>query len=60
MSRDGVLRQFEKLARYHRATDHWCICGEYTCETLPIVGLTTSLAGCIDETRRGNSHTRNP
>lgn len=36
-SRDGILRQFEKLARYHRATDHGCICGQPNCKTLPIV-----------------------
>jgi hypothetical protein len=36
-SRDGILRQFEKLARYHQATDHGCICGKPKCETLSIV-----------------------
>ena len=36
-SRDNVLKQFERLARYHRATDHGCICGKRNCETLAVV-----------------------
>ncbi|MCQ4365929.1 hypothetical protein KQR54_33535 [Mycobacterium gordonae] len=36
-SRDKILKQFEKLGRYHRATDHGCICGKRNCETLAIV-----------------------
>jgi hypothetical protein len=36
-SRDHVLKQFERLARYHRATDHGCICGKRLCETLAVV-----------------------
>jgi hypothetical protein len=36
-ARDAVLRQFERLARYHRATDHGCICGKHNCETLAVV-----------------------
>ncbi len=36
-SRDNVLKQFERLARYHRATEHGCICGKRNCETLAVV-----------------------
>lgn len=36
-ARDHVLKQFERLARYHRATEHGCICGKRTCETLAVV-----------------------
>ena len=36
-SRDAVLRQFDRLARYHRATDDGCICGKRNCETLAVV-----------------------
>lgn len=36
-SRDNVLRQFEKLSRYHRATDHGCICRQPNCKTLAII-----------------------
>lgn len=36
-SRDNVLRQFEKLERYHRGTSKGCICGKRTCEILSIV-----------------------
>jgi hypothetical protein len=37
-SRDGVVRLFEKLGRYHRATDDdGCICGKHNCETLRII-----------------------
>jgi hypothetical protein len=36
-SRDNIVRQFEKLSRYHHATDHGCICGKRNCETLNIV-----------------------
>ena len=36
-SRDSVLKEFEKLSRYHRATDHGCICGKTKCETLAII-----------------------
>jgi hypothetical protein len=36
-SRDRILEQFEKLARYHRWIDHGCICGKPKCETLAIV-----------------------
>jgi hypothetical protein len=36
-SRDHVLKQFERLARYHRATDYGCICGKRNCETLAVV-----------------------
>lgn len=36
-SRDSVLRQFEKLSRYHHATSHGCICGVPNCKILPIV-----------------------
>lgn len=36
-SRDAVLRQFERLARYHGATEHGCICGKRNCETLAVV-----------------------
>ena len=36
-SRDNVLRQFEKLSRFHRATDHGCICGRHNCEELAII-----------------------
>jgi hypothetical protein len=36
-ARDAVLRQFERLARYHRATDDGCICGKRNCETLAVV-----------------------
>lgn len=36
-SRDNIVRQFEKLSRYHRPTDHGCICGKGDCETLRII-----------------------
>jgi hypothetical protein len=36
-SRDRILEQFGKLARYHRATDHGCICGKRNCEELSII-----------------------
>jgi hypothetical protein len=36
-ARDAVLRQFERLTRYHRATEHGCICGKRNCETLAVV-----------------------
>ncbi len=36
-SRDNILRQFEKLERYHRETGHGCICGKRNCEILAIV-----------------------
>jgi hypothetical protein len=36
-SRDAVLHQFARLARYHRATEHGCICGKRNCETLAVV-----------------------
>jgi|KBSSwiStaDraftv2_1062776.scaffolds.fasta_scaffold25197_2 hypothetical protein len=36
-SRDAVLRQFERLARFHRATEFGCICGKRNCETLAVV-----------------------
>lgn len=36
-ARDHVLTQFERLARYHRAADHGCICGKRNCETLAVV-----------------------
>jgi hypothetical protein len=36
-SREGILRQFEKIANYHQATDHGCICGKRNCETLSII-----------------------
>jgi len=39
MARDYVLREFEKLARYHRGTDFGCICGKRNCETLAIVDV---------------------
>lgn len=38
-SRDHVLRQFEKLARYHRGTDDGCICGKRNCETLGVIDV---------------------
>lgn len=34
---DRVLEQFEELSRYHRWTDHGCICGKAKCETLNII-----------------------
>jgi hypothetical protein len=36
-SRDRILEQFEELSRYHRWTDHGCICGKPKCETLEII-----------------------
>jgi hypothetical protein len=36
-SRDAVLRQFDQLARHHRAIEHGCICGKRNCETLAVV-----------------------
>jgi hypothetical protein len=36
-SRDNVVKQFERLGRYHRATDHGCICGKRNCEILAII-----------------------
>jgi hypothetical protein len=36
-SRDAVLRQFERLARHHRAIEGGCICGKRNCETLAVV-----------------------
>lgn len=36
-SRDNILNQFDKLSRYHRATDHGCICGKGKCEMLAII-----------------------
>jgi hypothetical protein len=36
-SRDRMLEQFAKLARYHRATDLGCICGKRNCEELSII-----------------------
>jgi hypothetical protein len=38
-SRDAVLRQFRRLARYRRATEHGCICGKRNCETLEVVDI---------------------
>ena len=35
---DRLLEQFEKLSRYHRATDHGCICGKPNCGELDIIG----------------------
>lgn len=47
-SRDGVLKQFERLSRYHRATDtHGCICGKRNCETLGVVDADW-IVGLID------------
>ncbi|MBV8861416.1 MAG: hypothetical protein JO259_06110 [Mycobacterium sp.] len=36
-SRDRVLKQFDKLGRYHRATDDGCLCGERNCAQLAII-----------------------
>jgi hypothetical protein len=36
-SRDQILQQFGKLARYHRPTDYGCICGKRHCEELSII-----------------------
>jgi hypothetical protein len=36
-ARDRILEQFEKLRRYHRPTDHGCICGERNCKELSII-----------------------
>lgn len=36
-SRDAVLRQIEKLERYHRPTEDGCICGKGNCETLTVI-----------------------
>lgn len=36
-SRDNILKQFERLSRFHRADDHGCICGKRNCETLSII-----------------------
>ena len=36
-SRDRIIEQFEKLSRYHRPTDHGCICGERNCKELSII-----------------------
>ena len=36
-SRDQILEQFGKLARYHRRTDYGCICGKRNCEELSII-----------------------
>jgi len=36
-SRDQILEQFGKLARYHRPTDYGCICGKRNCEELSII-----------------------
>lgn len=36
-SRDNILKQFEKLSFYHRATDHGCICRQPNCKTLAII-----------------------
>ena len=36
-SRDRILEQFGRLARYHRATGHGCICGKRNCAELSII-----------------------
>jgi hypothetical protein len=36
-SRDQILEQFGKLARYDRPTDYGCICGKRNCEELSII-----------------------
>jgi hypothetical protein len=36
-SRDQIVDQFGKLARYHRPTDYGCICGKRNCEELSII-----------------------
>jgi hypothetical protein len=36
-SRTSVLREFDKLSRYHHTTDHGCSCGVVDCETRAIV-----------------------
>ncbi|CAA0134639.1 Uncharacterised protein [Mycolicibacterium vanbaalenii] len=36
-SRDNILRQFDKLYRYHRETENGCACGKTKCETLAVI-----------------------
>jgi hypothetical protein len=36
-SRDRILEQFDRLRRYHRPTEHGCICGERNCKELSII-----------------------
>jgi hypothetical protein len=36
-SRDAVLREFERLGRYHQPNGRGCICGNRNCETLAII-----------------------
>ena len=36
-SRDNILRQFERISRWHRETGKGCICGKRNCEIANIV-----------------------
>lgn len=55
-ARDAVLRQFEALTRYHRATEHGCICGKRNCETLAVVDadwINDRIAAMLRQDRAG-------
>jgi hypothetical protein len=55
-SRDAVLRQFEQLARHHRAMEHGCVCGKRNCETLAVVDadwINDRIALMVDQDRAG-------
>jgi hypothetical protein len=56
VARDAVLRQFERLTRYHRATEHGCICGKHNCETLAVVDadwINDRIAAMVRQDRVG-------
>ncbi|CCK56562.1 hypothetical protein [Mycobacterium canetti] len=50
-SRDAVLREFEKLGRYHQSTGHGCLCGKRNCETLSIID-SNYIYGHVDRMNR--------
>lgn len=51
-SHDAVLREFEKLGRYHQSTGHdGCLCGKRNCATLSIID-SNQIYGHIDRMNR--------
>jgi hypothetical protein len=55
-SRDAVLRQFDRLARHHRAIENGCICGKRNCETLAVVDadwINDRIALMLEQDRAG-------
>jgi hypothetical protein len=56
LARDAVLRQFQRLTRVHRATEHGCICGKRNCETLAVVDadwINDRIAAMVRQDRAG-------